>query len=214
MADSHSPATDNGSASVDAASSRPLRADARRNRDRVLEAARAAFAAEGSDASLDEIARIAGVGPGTVYRHFATKEALFEAVVLDRIGDLDQEARELTDDTDPGRAFSTFTERLAREGAIKRDLVEALSTAGGRMRLAEAPVLQELVGALAALLRRAQQAGAVRDDLGVDDVMAILTGAAYAISYARADEDQIRRLLAVMGDGMQAQRPEPAPQAR
>src|ERR1700722_8679746 len=104
-----------GITAVDGCQTRPLRADARRNRERVLEAARAAFGAEGSDVSLDEIARRAGVGPGTVYRHFATKEALFEAVIFDRIGELVEEARALSDDPDPGRAFSSFAEHLGRE---------------------------------------------------------------------------------------------------
>jgi AcrR family transcriptional regulator len=187
---------------VDGSQSRPLRADARRNRDRVLEAARAAFAAEGSDASLDEIARLAGVGAGTVYRHFATKEALFEAVVFDRIGELIEEAHALSDDPDPGRAFSSFVELLAREGARKRDLVEMLTSDGVHLRLGEAPIVRALIDALAELLGRAQRAGAVRSDIGVDDVMALLTGAAYSICHSRADNDQTRRLLAIMNDGL------------
>src|SRR3984885_11076494 len=100
-----SPVPRTGVRAVDGCQTRPLRADARRNRERVLEAARAAFGAEGSDVSLDEIARRAGVGAGTVYRHFATKEALFEAVVFDRIAELVEEARTLSKDPDPGRAF-------------------------------------------------------------------------------------------------------------
>ena len=119
MARPDTPASGAGITAVDGCQTRPLRADARRNRDRVLEAARTAFAAEGSDVPLDEIARRAGVGAGTVYRHFATKEALFEAVVFDRIGELVEEARALSDDPDPGRAFSSFVERLGREGARK-----------------------------------------------------------------------------------------------
>ena len=117
MARLDTPASGTGRLAVDGGQSRPLRADARRNRNRVLEAARAAFGAEGSDVSLDEIARRAGVGPGTVYRHFATKEALFEAVVFDRIGELVEEARALLDDPDPGRAFTSFTERCGTRGA-------------------------------------------------------------------------------------------------
>jgi AcrR family transcriptional regulator len=190
----------------DGCGARPLRADARRNRDRVLEAARAAFGAEGSDVSLDEIARRAGVGAGTVYRHFATKEALFEAVVFDRIGELVEEARALSDDPDPGRAFSSFVERLAREGALKRDLVEALASDGIHLQLGEAPILRALIDVLAELLRRAQRAGAVRSDIGVDDVVALLTGAAYAICHTRADEQRTRRLLAIMYDGLRADR--------
>jgi AcrR family transcriptional regulator len=195
-----------GSTAVDGAQTRPLRADARRNRDRVLEAARAAFGDEGSDVSLDEIARRAGVGPGTVYRHFATKEALFEAVVLDRMGELVEEARALTDDPDPGGAFSSFIERLGREGALKRDLVEVLADDGIHLQLGGAPIVRALIDALAELLRRAQRAGDVRRDIGVDDVMALLTGAAYAICHSRADDTQTRRLLAIMYDGLRADR--------
>jgi AcrR family transcriptional regulator len=189
---------------VDGGQLRPLRADARRNRDRVLEAARAAFGAEGSDVSLDEIARRAGVGAGTVYRHFPTKEALFEAVVFDRIGELVEEASALLDDLDPAGAFSSFVERLAREGARKRDLVEALAHDGIHLQLGEAPILRALIDVLAELLGRAQRAGAVRSDIGVDDVMAVLTGAAYAICQSRADDERTRRLLTIMYDGLRA----------
>jgi AcrR family transcriptional regulator len=185
---------------------RPLRADARRNRDRVLDAARTAFAAEGSDASLDEIARGAGVGAGTVYRHFATKEALFEAVVLDRIGELIEEARALSDDPNPGRAFSSFIELLAREGARKRDLVETLNSDGIHLQLGEEPIVRALVDVLGELLHRAQSTGDVRSDIGVNDVMALLTGAAYAICHSRADDEQSGRLLGIMHDGLRADR--------
>ena len=95
---------------------RPLRADARRNRERVLDAARTAFAADGLSVSLDEIARRAGVGPGTLYRHFPTKEALIEAVVQDRLCRLAAEGAALRDSRDPGAAFFEFIERRADEG--------------------------------------------------------------------------------------------------
>jgi AcrR family transcriptional regulator len=206
MARPESPACVGGFAAVDDPQNRPRRADARRNRDRVLEAARAAFGAEGSDVSLDKIARRAGVGAGTVYRHFPTKEALFEAVVFDRIGVLVEEARALADEPDPGHAFSSFVERLAREGARKRDLVEALARDGIRLQLGEAPIVRALTDVLAELLRRAQRAGAVRSDIGVDDVVALLTGAAFAICHSGADEKRTRRLLAIMNDGLRADR--------
>ena len=194
------------------------RADARRNRDRVLAAARAAFGAEGSDVSLDEIARRAGVGPGTVYRHFATKEALFEAVVFDRIGELVHEARILSDDPDPGHAFSTFVERLGREGARKRDLVEALASDGVRLQLGGTPIVRALTEVLAELLHRAQLAGAVRADISVDDVLVLLTGVASAICHSRR-MTKTRQLLAIMYDGLRADRPpeavpSPAPSKR
>jgi AcrR family transcriptional regulator len=206
MARPDSPASGAGITAVDGREVRPLRADARRNRERVLEAARTAFGAEGSDVSLDEIARRAGVGAGTVYRHFATKEALFEAVVFDRMGELVEEARALLDDPDPTRAFSSFLERLGREGARKRDLVEALASDGVHLQVGEAPIVHALIDVLAELLRRAQLAGAVRDDISVDDVMAVLTGAAYAICRSQADDERTRRLLAIMYDGLRADR--------
>jgi AcrR family transcriptional regulator len=199
-------ATGSKNASVGGSPDRPLRADARRNRERVLEAARVAFAADGSHASLDEIARGAGVGAGTVYRHFPTKEALFEAVVLNRIGELVEEAQARSADPDPGRAFSSFVELLAREGALKRDLVETLSSDGIQLRLGEAPVFQRLVDVLGQLLGRAQHAGAVRRDITVNDVMVVLTGAAYAICQARGDDEQSGRLLAIMCDGLRVDR--------
>jgi AcrR family transcriptional regulator len=184
----------------------PMRADARRNRARVLEAARVAFGAEGSNVSLDEIARRAGVGAGTVYRHFATKEALFEAVVVDRLGALAADARALSDDADPGPAFFAFVERLAREGARKRDVIEAFAHAGIDLQLGVAPALRELANALDETLRRAQDAGAVRTDISVDDVVAVVSGAAFAISQSRDDEDRIRTVLAITRDGLRSKR--------
>ncbi len=91
---------------------RPLRADARRNRDRVLRAARDAFAASGYGVPLDEIAARAGVGPGTVYRHFPSKEDLFEAVTASRVADLTGDARGRANVADPGRAFFDFLSRF------------------------------------------------------------------------------------------------------
>ena len=137
-----------------------------------------------------------------MYRHFATKEALFEAVVFDRIEELIEEARALSDDPDPGRAFSSFVELLAREGAIKRDLVETLSSDGIHLQLGGAPILHALVAVLDELLGRAQEVGTVRQDITVDDVMALLTGTAYAICSSRADAEQTRRLLSVLDDGL------------
>src|SRR6478752_7568678 len=105
-----------------AATDRPLRADARRNRERVLAAAREAFAESGFGVPLDAIAARAGVGPGTVYRHFATKEALFEAVTLTRVRELVALARAGAAGRDPGAAFDALLERIADEAVAKRDL--------------------------------------------------------------------------------------------
>lgn len=181
---------------------RPLRADAQRNRDRVLEAARAAFGAHGSGVALDEIARRAGVGTGTVYRHFASKEVLFEAVVLGRIGELVAKASALSDDPDPGRALWSFIEHLSGKVARNRDLVEAFGEGGLHTDLGTETIVGALTDVLSEMLLRAQGTGAVRNDIGVGDVLALLTGTAYAICHSGADDERTRRLLAIMCDGM------------
>src|SRR5271156_3785025 len=109
---------------------RPLRADAARNREKVLSAAREAFAESGYGVPLDEIAARAGVGPGTVYRHFPAKEALFEAVATARVEDLLRDARARADADDPGAAFFGFIDQIGRESAAKRDLPDAISVPG------------------------------------------------------------------------------------
>src|SRR5258708_18894950 len=110
---------------------RPWRADARRNRTRVLQAAQQAFATEGLAVPLDEIARLAGVGAGTVYRHFPTKEALFEAVLVDRLEGLVEDARAARGAADAGQAFYAFVTHLVSHANTKKDLADALAGAGG-----------------------------------------------------------------------------------
>ncbi len=176
---------------------RPLRADARRNREKVLRAAQEVFAASGYGVPLDEIAARAGVGPGTVYRHFPSKEELFEAVVTARVRDLIDDARGRSGDADPGEAFFGFLGRFRQEAAAKRDLPEAIAITGS--------LQEELHAALDALLRRAQQAGAVRPEITTQDIITLLKGLLSSIndgppgaaSQARAD-----RLLNVVADGL------------
>ena len=176
---------------------RPLRADAQRNREKVLRAARDAFAASGYGVPLDEIAALAGVGPGTVYRHFPSKEDLFAAVVTTRLRDLIADARALADGPDPGQAFFGFLDRFRQEAMAKRDLPDAIAIPG---------TLQgDLHAALEVLLRRAQQAGAVRADITTPDVIALLKGLLSAVNDAPQGPDytdRVGRLLAVLTDGL------------
>ena len=153
---------------------RPLRADAQRNRDKVLRAAQEAFAASGYGVPLDEIAAMAGVGPGTVYRHFPSKEELFEAVAAARLHDLIADARRLADDPDPGRAFFDFLSRFRQEAAAKRDLPDAIAVPGS--------LQDDLRTALDVLLYRAKQAGAVRPDVTTPDLIALLKGLVHSIN--------------------------------
>jgi AcrR family transcriptional regulator len=172
---------------------RPLRADAARNREKVLRAARDAFAESGYGVPLDEIAVRAGVGPGTVYRHFPTKEALFEAVVTARLQDLVADARARADASDPRSAFFGFLGRIAAESAAKRDLPDAISIEGS--------LRDELNAALDLLLQRAQQAGAVRADVRTPDLIVLLKG--LFASLANVSDPARRDLVfAVLADGL------------
>lgn len=179
---------------------RPLRADALRNRGKILSAAREVFAVSGYDVPLDEIAARAGVGPGTVYRHFPSKEALFEAVVTARVQDLIEDARARAAAEDPGSAFFGFLGRVRQEAAAKRDLPDAMALAGG--------LQDDLNAALDVLLRRAQQAGEVRPGITTPDLILLLKGLFRSINDApgAADPDRTDRLLAVLTDGL---RPRP-----
>jgi AcrR family transcriptional regulator len=155
---------------------KPLRADARRNRERVLIAAREAFAAEGPGVSLDDIARRAGVGPGTVHRHFPTKDALFTAVIIDRLSELASEARDLAGAAEPGTAFFTFLDQLA-EAARNNVALQTAFTDSNELHLSLADTGAALEAALTTLLTQAQRAGAVRTDIDVRDLHAVMSGA-------------------------------------
>lgn len=184
------------------AAGRALRADARRNRARVLEAAEAAFASKGTSVSTEEIARDAGVGIGTVFRHFPTKEALLEAVVVGRLERLAAEAASLATAEDPGSAFFSFFASAVDRSATKIALADALAAAGVDVERAAAEVGRELRRTMGVLLGRAQAVGAVREDATVADVIALLVGASRAAEHAGWDRGVQTRTVAIMLDGL------------
>jgi AcrR family transcriptional regulator len=156
---------------------RPVRADAARNRARVLEVAYETFAAEGLSVPIDEIARRAGVGAGTVYRHFPTKEALFQAVIADRMGRIIDEGHALLESQEPGQALFMFMRSMVLQwGAADRGLVEALAGVGIEINAAAPEAEKDFLSLLADLLRAAQEAGAVRLDVGVSEVKTLMVG--------------------------------------
>ncbi|GHJ44267.1 putative transcriptional regulatory protein TetR [Catellatospora sp. TT07R-123] len=155
---------------------RPLRADARRNRERVLAVAYEVFAAEGLSVPIDEIARRAGVGAGTVYRHFPTKETLYEAIVLDRVDRLVGRARDLAAVADPAEAFYGFFAFMTDEGATDKGLADALAGAGFDIEATAPGAEQSFMDAIGTLLARAQAAGVVRADLTAADVKTLMVG--------------------------------------
>lgn len=178
-----------------------MRVDAQRNRDRVLAAAVTAFAQDGLSVPVAEIARRAGVGTGTVSRHFPTKEALYQAIVLSRVEQLVDRAHELAETCDPGTAFFEFFAFLVEQGAANRGLAQALAGGGFDIEAAAARTGPDLAGAERDLLRRAQQAGAVRGDVTTDDIKALVLGC-LAREQRTADPAARRRMIAVVCDGL------------
>jgi AcrR family transcriptional regulator len=173
-----------------------MRADARRNRAKVLAAAEEAFAVDGLAVPLDDNARLAGVGAGTVYRHFPSKEALFQAVVLERIEQFAEEARGLAAAEDPGAAFFDYFVRVIKQASLNRAICDALAESGGHAFKAGAG--DDFRTALAQLLTRAQAAGAVRPDLDGDDLRALIVGCLAVERYAPGS----RHLVRVVVDGL------------
>ncbi|HUN33458.1 MAG TPA: helix-turn-helix domain-containing protein [Trebonia sp.] len=190
---------------ANATSDRPLRADARRNRDRVLEVARDAFAAEGLSVPLDDIARRAHVGPGTLYRHFPTKDVLIQAVLLDRLRELASAGTVLRDSADPGAAFFAYLDRLAEEAGPKRDLFDALASGGIDVGPEVLAAAANVRGHVTGLFERAKQAGAVRRDLGGDELMALLGGLLFAMRPGSGANQAL--VLSVFRDGLRPRLP-------
>ena len=170
-----------------------LRADARRNLERVLDAATEEFAASGPDASIDEIARRAGVGHGTVFRRFPTKDDLMFAVIERHVAELRTIAEEALATDDPGEAFFDFVHRVAELNMSTPGLHRCVVHCGEKPGAAE---LEKLAGRIVA---RAQRAGAVRRDVKPEDVRILVRSA-----LTTAPEGQWRRHLAVVLDGLRA----------
>ncbi len=177
---------------------RPLRADAQRNRARILEAAEVLFAAEGIEVPIDAIAERAGVGVGTLYRHFPTKEQLAQAILLERLSALTVDAREMADAADPAAAFFGFLQHIVEEGAAKRDLLVAVMGAGVEFDHAE--VKDALRDAVGVLLGRAQSVGAVRGDVTPTMVVSLVGATCQAA--APRDGAPACDLLAIICDGL------------
>ncbi|SHL41249.1 transcriptional regulator, TetR family [Pseudonocardia thermophila] len=179
-----------------------MRADARRNRERLLAAAEEVFAELGTEASTEEVARRAGVGIGTVFRHFPTKEQLLEAVLVARVAELADRAEQLTAAADPGRAFFALLDAVVAQARSRQTLSEALAAAGVDATAAAAPAKARLRAAAEQLLRAAQQAGAVRPDVGGDELMALMVGIARTAEQTAHDPELQARVSRLLVDGL------------
>jgi AcrR family transcriptional regulator len=184
-------------------SRRPKRADARRNYEALISAAREAFAEDGISASLEDIARRAQVGIGTLYRHFPTRQDLFESVYVDEVEALCRTADDLAD-LPPWDALVGWLHRFVRYTATKRALAEALNRDSGLFRTCRT----EVYAAGEPLLKRAQQAGMARSDTSFDDVLRLLSGITM-IHFA--EPGQLERVLGLAFDGLRHRPPAPTP---
>ncbi|GAA0407551.1 TetR/AcrR family transcriptional regulator [Microbispora corallina] len=187
---------DNGSAAA-----RPLRADARRNRDRLLESAVRAFSQEGPDVTLDAIAKDAGVGIGTLYRHFPTREALVEAAYRNELDRLCDAVPGLLEAAPPDRATRAWMDRFVDYMTTKRGMADALRAVIASGGNPYAHSRDRLVGAIATLLEAGAAAGAVRRDVEPGDVLTALSGVSLAAGDP-AQREQAGRLLDLLMDGL------------
>ena len=184
-----------------AATVRKPRADAIRNRERVLEAAKAVFSAGGPDASLEAVARRAGVGIGTLYRHFPTREALFEAVYRREVQQLGELAEQLKSEADPVDALRRWLRSNVEFVATKKGMSAALALAVQGSSELTAFSFERLSKAVGALLDRAVAAGEIRSDISPEDLLRALVGMCY-LHDQPGWQKSVVRLLDVFVDGL------------
>src|SRR6202521_5992843 len=191
-------------AAQSAAIVRKPRADAIRNRERVLEAAKAVFSAGGPEASLEAVARRAGVGIGTLYRHFPTRESLFEAVYRREVQQLGELAEQLKSEAAPVEALRRWLQSNVEFVATKKGMSAALALAVHGSSELYAYTFDRLTKAVGALLDRAVAAGEIRSDIGPEDLLRALVGMCY-LHDQPGWQKSVVRLLDVFVDGLRVQ---------
>ena len=180
----------------DIASRRPHRADAQRNFDAVLNSAREAFGKHGTNASLEDIARCANVGIGTLYRNFPTRQDLLEAVYVGEIEDLCEAATDLAD-APPWDAFTAWLDRFADYVARKLALQQAINKDSDMFRACRGAMYE----AAFPLFERAQASGELRRDVSLDDVLRMVSG---IVASVYVDDEQRKRVIGIALDGLRA----------
>ena len=200
------PLTSGGAPASGRPPARPMRADAQRNYRLLVSEAIAAFAEHGADdASLEEIARRAGVGIGTLYRHFPTRQALLEAVYLDQVEVLSARADELLGSAPPGEALMTWLRALVDFGSTKRSLTSALVATLGKDSEVVSACGAMMRGSAAALLGRAQQAGEVRADASATDLLRLVHAISMVVDRPPVEDGQADRMIGLIADGLRYQ---------
>ncbi|MDQ1020508.1 TetR/AcrR family transcriptional regulator [Streptomyces afghaniensis] len=185
---------------------RPMRADARRNYERLLNVAVEAFAEHGEGASLDDIAKRAGVGSGTLYRHFPTRHALLEAAYLDRVEAIAAQADEIAAELPPGEALVEWLYELGagmiRMRGLRALLGPAVTQSGSTASTACGDSVRSAAGRL---VRAAQREGTLRRDVGPVDVLRLAHGVSTAAELADEEGGDIRRYLTLLTEGLRPQ---------
>jgi AcrR family transcriptional regulator len=179
-----------------------MRADARRNRERLVDVAITAFAEHGADASLDDIARRAGVGPGTLYRHFPTRQALQEAAYREGVENLCMRAYALRDSLPPDEALAAWMRSLADYLATKRGLSAALMSTLDKSSEIFATTHKAIREAVEGLLDAAIAAGAIREDVTVGDILKLVNGIGLACETLPDRAAQAEHLLSIVIAGL------------
>ncbi len=185
--------------------SRRPRADAERNRARLLDTARAAFASADAPVTLERVARDAGVGIGTLYRHFPTREALVEALYRKELADLCAGASELLATQPPERALRAWMDRFADYVRAKQELAEVLRAAFATRSVSTSDARRQLTAAMQTILDTGIAAGTLRGDIRADDVVVMIVGI-FSVSSAADGPEQLHRMLDLLMDAIR--RPE------
>jgi AcrR family transcriptional regulator len=183
-----------------------MRADAQRNYAKLLSAASEAFLEHGADdVSLEEIARRAGVGIGTLYRHFPTRQALLEAVYLDQVEGLRAKADELLESGSAGEAFAAWLRALVGFSSTKRSLTSAMVATLSKDSEVLSTCSKLIHESADSLLARAQQAGVARTDVNSVDLIRLVHGVSMVTEHAPGDPGQADRMLTLILDGLRPQ---------
>ncbi|MEV7357016.1 helix-turn-helix domain-containing protein [Kitasatospora sp. NPDC091276] len=186
---------------------RPLRADAQRNRDKILAAAVRVFSEEGLDAHFERIAREAGVGTGTLYRNFPTREALIEAAYRNEVARLCEAASDLLATMPPAEALRVWTRRFIDYATAKYGMADALRAVVASGSNPYADSHEMIQGALDSLMEAGAAAGTIRSDIRATDMFAALAG--IALTSAKPEQrEQAERLLDLTLDGLKSAPPQ------
>ncbi|MGW8379033.1 helix-turn-helix domain-containing protein [Streptomyces sp. ODS28] len=191
---------------------RPARSDARRNRDRLLAAARDAFATTPDNVRLDAVARAAGVGIGTLYRHFPTREALVEALYAAELDEVVADAPKLLDEMEPAAALRAWVARYAAFFEIKRGMSQTLRAGWASGTIATPTTRERITETLALILRSGAETGSLRADVDPEDVTMMLLGV-FLSTTATDTTQRIDRLLDLLVDALRPPAP-PEPRTR